>query len=70
MASIFFCSLKYKDIYSRFHQVDLKLDFLNSQQYSHEGIQGADSKLIGSLNFEWSWLCACLGNMIAGFRDG
>lgn len=49
---------------------DLMLAFLDSQQYRTKGIQGAGSKLIGSLNFEWSLLCACLGNMMAGFRDG
>ena len=52
MASFFFISLMYKDIYNRYHQVDLMLAFLDSWKYNHKGIQGADSKLIGSLNFE------------------
>lgn len=52
MASFFFVPLMYKDIYNRYHQVDLTLAFLDSWKYNHKGIQGADSKLIGSLNFE------------------
>lgn len=61
--------LLHADVYRPSHPLGLLFSSLDSGQYNNKGVWEADSKFIGNFNFEWSLLCACLGNVIAGFRE-